>query len=529
MSLPLSVIVIGYEMTRELPRTIKSLSPELQQGISAEDFEIIVVDNGSAAPPSTQDVASWAPNVRLIYSDDPQVSPVGAINQALAQARGDLVGVMIDGARMASPGLLASALKATKLHPRAVVGSLAFHLGPDLQARSIQAGYNQTVEDALLADTQWEEDPYRLFNISVFAGSSENGWLITPAETNALFLGREHWHEIGGFEPRFRCPGGGLANLDVWRRLCEDPRNEVILLLGEATFHQVHGGVATNARHSPWEAFHDEYVAIRGQPYAAPTLTPTLFGRPHAKCLPSLQMALDRARGEGPMRHHTPAPPVQSHSGPRDFSTILPSKVLNAVQKGALSSNYRGVRFLKSPFDIGLYLQLFSRQCPGTVIEIGCRFGGSALWFADMMASHGHPNPRVLTVDIAPAVDYSDPRIMVLTGEAANLGAVFTDELLVSCPRPWLVVEDSSHLYQDARAVLEFFHTRLQPGDHIVVEDGILLHLSDSQYDAYDNGPNRAVGDFLAREGDDYKVDTDLCDFYGHNATYNPNGWLVRR
>jgi len=529
MSLKLSIIVIGYEMARELPRTIKSLSPGLQQGISAEDFEILVVDNGSARPPTPEDVASWSPNARLICSDNPQVSPVGAINQALAQTRGDLIGVFIDGARMASPGLLAAALKAAKMHPRAVVGSLAFHIGPDLQARSIQTGYNQAVEDRLLADARWEEDPYRLFDISVFAGSSEQGWLITPAETNALFLSREHWRELGGFEPRFQCPGGGLANLDLWRRLCEDTRNEVVLLLGEATFHQVHGGVATNAKQSPWEAFHDEYVAIRGRPFAPPTLMPTLFGRPHAKILPSLQTALERARGEGPMRHHTPAAPVETVDGPRDFSTSLPSKVVNAVQRGVLNSNYRGVRFLKSPFDIGLYLQLFSNQCPGTVIEIGCRFGGSALWFADMMTAHGHPDPRVLTVDIAPEVSYSDARIRVLTGDAANLGVVLTPELLETCPRPWLVVEDSSHLYPDTSAVLAFFHPRLQPGDYMVVEDGIVLHLSDSHYDVYDNGPNRAVSDFLAREGSNYKLDTDLCDFYGHNATYNPNGWLVHR
>jgi hypothetical protein len=347
MTLPLSVIVIGYEMARELPRTIRSLSPALQKEIPAQDYEIIVVDNGSSAPPTLNEVVSWSPNARLLLVDSPQVSPVPAINIALEQAAGELVGVLIDGARIASPGLLTTALKAARLQRRAVVGTLAFHLGPDVQMRSVHAGYNQAVEDALLASSRWEEDPYRLFDISVFAGSSARGWLITPSETNALFLHREHWCELGGFEPRFVAPGGGLANLDIWRRLCEDPNNEIVLLLGEATFHQVHGGVATNAQQSPFDDFHAEYMAIRDQPFATPTVTPHLFGRPHRKILASLESSIAHARGELPVRQDTAPMPVASHDGPRDFSTVRPTRTHDAVQKGVLNQYYRGVRFLR--------------------------------------------------------------------------------------------------------------------------------------------------------------------------------------
>jgi cephalosporin hydroxylase len=460
--------------------------------------------------------------------NDPQVSPVSAINQALSQALGEQIGVFIDGARMASPGLLAAALKASRLHQRAVVGTFAFHLGSDVQMRSVLNGYDQAVEDRLLDASGWEEDPYRLFDISVFAGSSANGWLVAPSESNALFLHRQHWKEIGGFDPLFVAPGGGLANLDLWRRLCEDPSNEIVMLLGEATFHQVHGGVATNALKSPWDDFHAEYVAIRGQSFAPPTLKPLLFGYPHPKVLPSLDLSLKRARGKQMARQDTPALPLTNNGRVRDFSTSLPTSVLDVFQNGVLNSNYRGVRFLKSPLDIGLYIQLFSRRCPGSIIEIGCRFGGSALWFADMMSAHGNPTPRVVTVDIDPQVMYQDPRVTVLTGDAADLARVLTADVLALCPRPWLVIEDSSHEYQHTRATLEFFNTLLQTDDYIVIEDGVVVHLSGAQYARYDNGPNRALSDFLAGEGSNYELDTSLCDFYGHNATYNPNGWLRR-
>ncbi len=115
----------------------------------------------------------------------PAISPASAINTALSEARGELIGVMIDGAQMASPGLLAGALSAAKVTPRAVIASLGFHLGPEVQMQSVAKGYNQAVEDDLLESTRWYEDGYRLFDISVFAGSSAAGWFQPISESNA--------------------------------------------------------------------------------------------------------------------------------------------------------------------------------------------------------------------------------------------------------------------------------------------------------------------------------------------------------
>lgn len=46
----LSVVVNAYNMTREMKRTIHSLSPGYQCGVKASDYEVIVVDNGSVQP-----------------------------------------------------------------------------------------------------------------------------------------------------------------------------------------------------------------------------------------------------------------------------------------------------------------------------------------------------------------------------------------------------------------------------------------------------------------------------------------------
>lgn len=212
----------------------------------------------------------------------------------------------------------------------------------------------------------------------------------------------------------------------------------------------------------------------------------------------------------------------------RPFRSSLDARALDQIQSGTMKMVYRNVPFFKNPFDISLYMLLLSRLAPRTVIEIGSKFGGSALWFADMLTAQGVPEARVVSVDIKPLAEFSDPRILFLTGDAKNLGGVLTPELLKACPRPWLVIEDSSHYYAESIATLDFFHAHLQAGDYIVVEDGIVSQLSHKQYRQYEDGPNRAVADFLSSHGVEYRIDTELCDCFGHNVTYNPNGWLKR-
>ncbi|RZJ89879.1 MAG: cephalosporin hydroxylase, partial [Brevundimonas sp.] len=120
----------------------------------------------------------------------------------------------------------------------------------------------------------------------------------------------------------------------------------------------------------------------------------------------------------------------------------------------------------------------------------------------------------------------SDPRITLLKGEAQRLADVLTPEML-ALPKPWLIVEDSSHLHDDSLAVLDFFDPHLASGDYIVIEDGVVAFMGPA-YDKYEQGPTRAVDDFLARRGADYVLDDSLCDHFGRNVTYNPNGWLKR-
>ncbi len=276
----LSLVVCAYDMTRELPRTLRSLHPPYQSGVDAAALEILVVDNGSPQPVCVDPDA--VPCARVLRFPPGDASPVRAINAAAAEARADKIGVFIDGARMASPGLLDTARNALDLSMESVAGTLSYHLGHEPQPISVAKGYDAAAEDALLEEARWWEDGYRLFDVSCLAVSSAKGFSRLPSETNALFVSRSRWREVGGFDERFRCPGGGLANLDLWKRLCESAAGPVMMIAGEGTFHQVHGGVATNSPKSKWDQFEREYRDIRGEAFRAPASPYVLVGSPQS-------------------------------------------------------------------------------------------------------------------------------------------------------------------------------------------------------------------------------------------------------
>jgi Glycosyl transferase family 2 len=306
-----SVVVVVHNMAREAPRTLFSLSADYQRHIAATDYEVIVVDNGSSPQFDPHALDGLNGNFRLIRMDPAYPSPAKAANRGLAEARGAIVGLMIDGARIVTPGLLHFARHGVRLYERAAVTALTWHLGFDMQGWAIEAGYDKNREDALLALIAWPSDGYRLFEIATLTGSSTDGWFLPIAESNALFLDRAAWDALGGVDERFDAPGGGLVNLDIWRRALELPGIEQVILLGEGTFHQLHGGIATNARPRDLvdsnRRWREQYEAIRGGAWRSPRTKnpPTYLGTLPRPALArfvraALEPVRDRLAGQAP-------------------------------------------------------------------------------------------------------------------------------------------------------------------------------------------------------------------------------------
>lgn len=211
----------------------------------------------------------------------------------------------------------------------------------------------------------------------------------------------------------------------------------------------------------------------------------------------------------------------------RSYASAIPKSFLHRIQDSVHHYKYRDLQFVKSPFDIAIYQLLVWNLKPATIIEIGSKEGGSALWFADLCRTY-RLNTQILSLDLFPVTRVSDPQITFLAGNGRDLSRTLSDKLLGLLPRPWLVIEDADHTKKTSLAVLNFFHDWLKLGDYIVVEDGIISDLYPTRFPNHTSGPHLALKEFLASEAPSYSLDAYYCDFYGSNVTWNTNGFLKR-
>ncbi len=286
-----TVVVVAHDMARELPRTVRSLTPPYQRAVPG-GHEIVIVDNGSRDPVAPPRSGCEVP-VTVHRLDPASPSPAHAANVGIGSARGDVVGLIVDGARMASPRLLATAALAARLDERAVVTAPAWHLGRDVHARADATGHTIEAEDQLLADSGWENDGDALFGIATPAVSSARGLFGPMGESSSLFMRRALWDEIGGLDERFALPGGGMVNHDLYRRACELTGAQLVVLLGEGTFHQMHGGAATSGRITRDEMRAD-YARIVGREHKPPSNAPLYLGTVPRQYVPYVEQSARR-------------------------------------------------------------------------------------------------------------------------------------------------------------------------------------------------------------------------------------------
>lgn len=294
----LSVVVVVYDMAREAPRTLRSLSAACQTGVDPGSWEVVVIDNGSPQPLGASRVTALGENFRYHYIEDADPSPAGAVNLGVSMSRGELVGIMIDGARLASPGLLGWAQRALSLYRRAVVTCPSWHLGPKQQQLSVTEGYDKDEEDRLLDSIGWPGEGYRLFEIASLAATSARGCFLPAIESNSLFLHRALFDRLGGYDTAFDLPGGGLVNLDFFKRAGSAAGDQVVTLFGEGSFHQLHGGVSTSTplldNRRNVEVWKQQYQRIRGTPWVAPRYQPVYLGELPSQAMPYIARSAQR-------------------------------------------------------------------------------------------------------------------------------------------------------------------------------------------------------------------------------------------
>lgn len=201
---------------------------------------------------------------------------------------------------------------------------------------------------------------------------------------------------------------------------------------------------------------------------------------------------------------------------------------LDTINKGHHNIHYRGIKTVKCPFDYVLYQMIVNEIKPDLIIEIGTAFGGSALYLADLLESIN--NGIIHTIDLDTSffdtnldsdkeIINNHRRIKRFLGGYQNYDLSNTigfDKILI--------IEDGSHQYQDVINVLHKFSSLVSKDSYIIVEDGAVDWLN---IEGFNGGPLRAIEEFLLQNSN-FKIDRHWCDFFGYNATFNPNGYLKK-
>lgn len=189
-------------------------------------------------------------------------------------------------------------------------------------------------------------------------------------------------------------------------------------------------------------------------------------------------------------------------------------KTINELQNQFLNNTfYKGIPTCKNPMDLWIYQEIIHEVKPDVIIEIGVWKGGSTMWLKDNSEAY------VIGIDIGyKQIDYraKEQTISWITGEATDED-VFKLVVKVIDKEKILVIEDSSHTYENTLKCLQLYSPLVSVGSYYIVEDTIAPELG------YNLHPNLAVEDFL-RDNDSFVVDKSREKY----ITWNKGGFLKR-
>ena len=198
----------------------------------------------------------------------------------------------------------------------------------------------------------------------------------------------------------------------------------------------------------------------------------------------------------------------------KDVLSIIQYRILN-------QSMYFGIRAFKSPIDFWIYQEILFESRPDFIIEIGNCWGGSTLALAHLCDCLG--KGQVIALDVSHA-GLSDavrrhPRILPIEGDACQSFAKVRS--LVGDGDDVLVIEDSSHTFDNTLRVLTTYSALIKADGYFIVEDGIINHGLDG---GPSPGPYEAINAFIASHPD-FEIDRTRESFL---ITWNPKGYIRR-
>lgn len=175
---------------------------------------------------------------------------------------------------------------------------------------------------------------------------------------------------------------------------------------------------------------------------------------------------------------------------------------------------WRGIKIVKLPTDMILYQQEIWSKKPDFIIDLGTRFGGSALFFADLLTIIG--KGEVISIDIKRRDFPKHPRIKYLTGNSLDNKLIQEIKDLIK-DKSVMVVLDSDHTKDHVENELRHYSPIVTSGQWLVIED---CYGKDGKL----AGPGEARDSFLKNNHDFTKEEIDRQFIVG----YTRGGWLKK-
>jgi cephalosporin hydroxylase len=187
---------------------------------------------------------------------------------------------------------------------------------------------------------------------------------------------------------------------------------------------------------------------------------------------------------------------------------------------------YRGVYALKSVSDMWNYQEIIHDYDVQWVIEAGSCYGGSALFFGDLLAARGAAGHVIsIDVDFTHTQALEHPKVEFLYGDSAAPDMIESVRgLLDEAPGRVFAILDSDHSKAHVLRELEAYVPLLKSGDYLVVEDTCVN--GHPVYPAHGPGPWEAVETFLAANPGVLRHDPEREGKFGF--TFAPHGFFIK-
>ena len=190
------------------------------------------------------------------------------------------------------------------------------------------------------------------------------------------------------------------------------------------------------------------------------------------------------------------------------------------------NTTWLGVQSQQAPTDNWSMQEVIAEVAPDYIIETGTLFGGTTLFYADVL-SNVNPRGKVITIDVERMAGQASKRALWQEHVEAIIGSsvdpAVTDRIAQEVRgKKVLVTLDSLHTREHVLKEMEIYSPLVTPGSYLVVQDTNIN--GNPVRSDFGPGPHEAVEEFL-RKHDNFVVDRSREKFL---LTFYPGGWLKR-